>query len=235
MLARNTLGALCGAYLIALALLVSGVGCGSVAGKTAQHAKAEDEISTLAAPPIVKLDHTISSDDWRQMTEVGGTACVSASGSVTSPCSDISSEPPEARETTKVYAGLRDPSQARFEAYVVTYYSRHNGACWMLADDLRALSPDCTATEKCDDNCWILDKPDYGPDRRNRLLATIVPAKARSIRLTFTSGRSAAYALTGPLYPGLPDRRVFIVDLGHERLKFTFPGRRVVPAIALTY
>ncbi len=141
---------------------------------------------------------------------------------------DPSEEPPDAQATTKAYAALRSPGETRFVAYFITYHSPHNGLCSELVRDLGADlagPPDCTASATCevDTDCITLSTPDDMPSGDN-ILSTIAPAKQRSIRLTFTSGRTVEYALDGPLYPGLPDRRIFMVDIGREQVSFQ-PGQ----------
>jgi hypothetical protein len=203
-----------------LAALFGAVACGGVTNRTVRHRTARTAFSDLTVPPIVKLDEVVSPTAWRNMNEVGGSACASAPyWKMESPCPpDFNDEPPEARATTKVYAGLRSPRNDGFIGYVITYRSPHNGACSFLATNLGvglAGLPDCTAVETCevDTDCISLTTL-----QGDELLTTIAPAKARSIRLTFRSGRTAEYALNGPLYPGLSDRRIFMVDLGPERI-----------------
>jgi hypothetical protein len=52
-----------------------------------------------------------------------------------------------------------------------------------------------------------------GTEWRNTL-AGVLPAKADLLRITFDGGREASYKLDGPLVPGFPEYRVFMLDLG---------------------
>ena len=226
------------AQLFGALLLLGCVGCGGVATGSAPHRMLRPASAHLIVPPIVTLDQVVSANAWRNMNEVGGTACASAPDwKMKSPCPpDISEEPPDAQATTKVYAALRNPSETGFVAYFITYHSPHKGLCSELVRDLEVDlggPPDCTASETCevDLDCVTWSTPD-DMRRGDRVLSTIAPAKARSIRLTFSSGRTAEYALDGPLYPGLPDRRIFMVDIGRERLSRKQPGQ---PWLEVTY
>jgi hypothetical protein len=182
-----------------VALLLGAVACGGATNGTVRHQTARVASSNLTVPPIVKLDEVVSPTAWRNMNEVGGSACASAPDwKMESPCPpDYIDEPPQARATTKVYAGLRSPRNDGFIAYLVTYRSPHNGACSFLATNLGVdlAGPDCTPAETCevDTDCISLTTL-----QGDELLTTIAPAKARSIRLTFRSGRTAEYALEGP-------------------------------------
>lgn len=44
----------------------------------------------------------------------------------------------------------------------------------------------------------------------------VVAAKADALRITFDDGRVATYELSGPLVPGYPEYRVFMLDLGRR-------------------
>jgi hypothetical protein len=141
-------------------------------------------------------------------------------------CTPDFDEQPKAQGTTKVYAALQSPRDGSFVAYLVTYQSRRKGLCSYLVTnlDVDLVGPlDCTAAGKCrvDVDCVTLSTPD--DERGDEIVSTVAPASARSIRLMFRSGRTAEYALDGPLYPGLPSRRIFMVDVGRERLRLQ-PG-----------
>jgi hypothetical protein len=226
---RKRIHALLLVHLSGALLLLGSVGCGGVANVTPPHGTLGTADAHLIVPPIITLDQVVSAQVWRNMNEVGGTACASAPDwKVESPCPpDLSQEPPDARATTKIYAALRNPSHDGFVAYFITYHSPHNGSCSELARDLGADlggPPDCTAAGTCEVglDCITVSTPD-DVKAGDVVFATIAPATARSIRLTFRSGRTAEYALDGPLYPGQPDRRIFMVDIGRERLSFQ-PG-----------
>jgi hypothetical protein len=129
-----------------------------------------------------------------------------------------------------VTRALRHPRHAGFIAYLITYHTAHNGACWDATSDLSADVVGLSAQRPRSATPPVLPTyPTVG--ERGAAGATIVPAKARSIRLTFRSGRTAEYALEGPLYPGIPDRRIFMADIGRERL----PVIPKASGIELTY
>ena len=49
-----------------------------------------------------------------------------------------------------------------------------------------------------------------------RLLSGVVDSKADELRITYDDGRIVPYGLTGPLVPGFPGYRVFMLDLGRD-------------------
>jgi hypothetical protein len=48
------------------------------------------------------------------------------------------------------------------------------------------------------------------------LLSGVVDSKADELRIAFEDGRVVPYGLTGPLVPGFPGYRVFMLDLGRS-------------------
>jgi hypothetical protein len=49
-----------------------------------------------------------------------------------------------------------------------------------------------------------------------QLLSGVVDSKADELRVTYDDGRVVPYGLTGPLVPGFPGYRVFMLDLGRS-------------------
>jgi hypothetical protein len=49
-------------------------------------------------------------------------------------------------------------------------------------------------------------------------LAGVIASKGERLRLTLRSGTTKTYPLTGPLAPGFPEYRVFLLELGREQL-----------------
>jgi len=82
---------------------------------------------------------------------------------------------------------------------------------------------------RCADLC--LDRSghyDYGTPPW--LLSGTVNAAADRLRIVFADGDRASYPLTGPVVPGFPTHRVFMLDLGnrsHRRLELV-QGEKVV-------
>jgi hypothetical protein len=61
-----------------------------------------------------------------------------------------------------------------------------------------------------------------GTSEAPRLLSGVVDSKADELRITYDDGRVVPYGLTGPLVPGFPGYRVFMLDLGrglYERIE----------------
>jgi hypothetical protein len=68
---------------------------------------------------------------------------------------------------------------------------------------------------RCSKLC--LDLMASGPGTTTRyLLSGVVNSKADELRAEFADGRIVPYGLTGPLVPGFPGYRVFMLDLGTD-------------------
>ena len=69
----------------------------------------------------------------------------------------------------------------------------------------------CTPDERCGDICLTFSGSGSETDW---LTLGVLPAKADLLRITFDGGREATYELDGPLVPGFPEYRVFMLELG---------------------
>jgi hypothetical protein len=59
-------------------------------------------------------------------------------------------------------------------------------------------------------------------------LSGVVAARADELRIVFEDGRAARYPLVGPLVPGFPESRVFMLDLGrslYEKIELLVGGK----------
>jgi hypothetical protein len=76
----------------------------------------------------------------------------------------------------------------------------------------------CAVGTECDGGL-CLDEVQTDNAGRDFALAGVVPAAADRISLTVRGGETRAYPLDGPLVPGFPSSRVFMVDLGPDRYR----------------
>jgi hypothetical protein len=70
----------------------------------------------------------------------------------------------------------------------------------------------------CPDLCLSRSGGVFGREVAFELLG-VVAAHADELRIDFEDGRTARYPLAGPLVPGFPDSRVFMLDLGNSLYK----------------
>ena len=73
----------------------------------------------------------------------------------------------------------------------------------------------CIPGNPCGLLCLDISQSGEGNDTLY-LLSGVVDAKADELRMKFEDGRIVPYGLTGPLVPGFPRYRVFMLDLGRE-------------------
>jgi hypothetical protein len=69
-----------------------------------------------------------------------------------------------------------------------------------------------------------------GTSEAAQLLSGVVDSKADELRVTYDDGRLVPYGLTGPLVPGFPGYRVFMLDLGrslYERLELRLSDKNL--------
>jgi hypothetical protein len=87
----------------------------------------------------------------------------------------------------------------------------------------------CLPEGRCHEIC--LDFSGTGSGRGTLyLLSGVLASRADRLRMTLDDGRIVTYDLAGPLVPGLPDYRVFMLDLGrglYERLELS-QGEKVI-------
>lgn len=87
----------------------------------------------------------------------------------------------------------------------------------------------CVPEPRCDKVCLDLSEDGSGL-RTTYLVSGVLPSEDDQLRMTLDSGRVITYTLSGPLVPGFPDYRVFMLDLGrdlYERLEL-LQGDKVV-------
>jgi len=87
----------------------------------------------------------------------------------------------------------------------------------------------CVPGEQCGEICLTFSGSGSGTEWLNTT-AGVLPAKADLLRITFDGGREATYKLDGPLVPGFPEYRVFMLDLGRDfetRLEL-FEGKELI-------
>jgi hypothetical protein len=73
----------------------------------------------------------------------------------------------------------------------------------------------CIPGTPCGKLCLDIDISGEG-NKTLFLLSGVVDAKADELRMTREDGRVVPYGLTGPLVPGFPRYRVFMLDLGRD-------------------
>ena len=79
----------------------------------------------------------------------------------------------------------------------------------------------CVPEPRCDKMCLDLSEDGSGL-RTMYLVSGVLASEGDQLRMTLDSGRVITYTLSGPLVPGFPDYRVFMLDLGrdlYERLE----------------
>jgi hypothetical protein len=87
----------------------------------------------------------------------------------------------------------------------------------------------CVPGNHCSDICLTLSGSGTGTEWLSTT-AGVFPAEADLLRITFDGGQVASYKLDGPLVPGFPEYRVFMLDLGRgieTRLEL-FEGDKVI-------
>jgi hypothetical protein len=87
----------------------------------------------------------------------------------------------------------------------------------------------CVPGGHCGEICLTFSGSGTGTEWLNTI-AGVLPAKADRFRITFDDGREATYKLDGPLVPGFPAYRVFMLGLGRgieTRLEL-FEGNKVI-------
>lgn len=73
----------------------------------------------------------------------------------------------------------------------------------------------CVPDSPCDKICLSLSASGSGSASRY-LLSGILASEADTLRMTLDDGRVVDYGLTGPVVPGFPEYRVFMLDLGPD-------------------
>ena len=73
----------------------------------------------------------------------------------------------------------------------------------------------CVPEPRCSKICLDTSPSGTGPKTRY-VLAGVVASDGDLLRMTLDDGRVVAYELSGPLVPGFPEYRVFMLDLGRD-------------------
>ena len=73
----------------------------------------------------------------------------------------------------------------------------------------------CVPDSPCKQICLGLSGSGSGSASRY-LLSGVVTSEADTLRMTLDGGRVVDYGLTGPIVPGFPEYRVFMLDLGRD-------------------
>jgi len=87
----------------------------------------------------------------------------------------------------------------------------------------------CVPGQRCGDICLSFSGSGSGTEWLSSTVG-VLPAKADLLRITFDGGREVTYKLAGPLVPGFPEYRVFMLDLGRgieTRLEL-FEGEKLI-------
>jgi hypothetical protein len=87
----------------------------------------------------------------------------------------------------------------------------------------------CVPESPCEKICLGLSGSGSGSASRY-LLSGVVASEADRLRMTLDDGRVVEYGLTGPIVPGFPEYRVFMLDLGSDldqRLELVRDDKRI--------
>ena len=87
----------------------------------------------------------------------------------------------------------------------------------------------------CDALCLDSSAGGSSEESETYALAGTVPADADALRVTLAGGAATTYPLSGPLFPGVADRRIFLLELGDRdwRTLELVRGGAVVRTVAM--
>lgn len=127
---------------------------------------------------------------------------------------------PAKAATARAIAQLRLPARGpNARARLIAWKSRSGELCLETqvedgkGGSLRHGSGPCARTD-CKKLCVSVFGA--GTSEAPRLLSGVVDSKADELRITYDDGRVVPHGLTGPLVPGFPGYRVFMLDLGRD-------------------
>jgi hypothetical protein len=130
--------------------------------------------------------------------------------------------PAQDSEPRKIARLLLTARRPKSQAFLIAWRNRAGKLC--LADSEEdeegggggggAFGP-CEPEGRCGAICLIGSGTGSGQES---LYSTsgVVASKADALRITFDDGHVVTYELTGPLVPGYPEYRVFMLDLGRD-------------------
>ena len=210
--------------------------CGSV---TTQQAADKPQVASLPPPPIEAIDEPAADTWWGDESESGATGSALMCLGEDSKSDDKACDPsPELKEEmrrqdeefkrattpakgseSRAIARLRLEQGAHARLLLIAWKSSPGELC--LADEEEddeggggggPFGP-CVPGGHCREICLTYSGSLVGNEWVNTV-AGVFPAKADLLRITFDGGRVSAYKLNGPLVPGFPEYRVFMLDLG---------------------
>ena len=226
-----------------LALLCCLGTCSCGAASTQQ---AGEKSSAVPGPPIESIDEPASDDVeylWSSPSSEAATThflCLSDDPDEIDddvPCEPSPEQIEEARQKAEEGERAIQPAQGseprkiarlrltargpKSQAFLIAWRNRAGKLC--LADSQEdeeggggggPLGP-CVPDGRCGAICLIGSGTGSGQES---LYSTsgVVSSKADALRITFDGGRVVTYELTGPLVPGYPQYRVFMLDLGRD-------------------
>jgi hypothetical protein len=207
----------------------SSIGCGSSQTRESSANPETTVPNRRAIPRIQSVNVRIPVAAFGAITnEVGGGGgCLSIDPVRTEVeeenCAVEEQPPPERPPATKyvtAIATLRPRSiEPPVQAVFIVFESRGHGTCF----DIQLLDLDmsggvplaCNGGQACRRICLM--KLDVGkPDNTGGVLVGTVAADAEALRIFFSDGSSSLFLNSGPLVRGMPDQRVFMIDLGSK-------------------
>jgi hypothetical protein len=118
----------------------------------------------------------------------------------------------------RAIARLRLPARGpKSYARLVAWRNESDKLCVQTEVQHQGNGPDgpCIPGDPCGLLCLDISESGEGNDTLY-LVGGVVDSKADELRMTLEDGRVVPYGLTGPLVPGFPRYRVFMLDLGRE-------------------
>jgi hypothetical protein len=217
--------------------------------------EAAEESSAVPGPPIEAIDEPSTEDFWWSPRDDANSStghvylCVDGDpGNNDEPCEPSPADIEELRrvhealkEATKPAKGAEPRAIARLrltgrrpesEALVVAWRNRAGKLCLGTSekeeDSVGSGGPfgPCVPENSCREICLSGSGEGSGAETRY-LLSGVLFSEGDRLRMTLADGRVITYELTGPLVPGFPKYRVFILDLGRdidERLELLRKG-----------
>ena len=120
----------------------------------------------------------------------------------------------EPRAIARLRLSARGPKSY---ARLIAWRNKSDKLCVQTEVQHEGNSPDgpCIPGNPCGQLCLDISESGEGNDTLY-LVSGVVDSKAGELRMTLEDGRVVPYGLTGPLVPGFPQYRLFMLDLGRE-------------------